>query len=102
LGPAPSDVKVSCLARRRNGSATFSPSPLQASDPIVVQYIELCRAERIDMAGIEFVEGPDGRRYTYDINANTNYNAALGHEIGVDGMREVARWLKVEALRMET
>lgn len=98
----PSDA---CQAERRpepdvcpaDGSATFSPSPLGPGDPLVRQYEQLCAAEGIEIAGIEFVEDGEGLRYTYDINANTNYNAALGQRIGVDGMREVARWLRHRA-----
>jgi len=77
-----------------DGAATFEASDMTADDPLIAQYLRLCAAEGIDIAGIEFVQGPDGRRYTYDINANTNYNAALGARTGVDGMREVAHWLK--------
>jgi hypothetical protein len=82
-----------------DGSATFDASPITAEDPLVRQYLRFCEAEGIDIAGIEFVQGADGRRYTYDINANTNYNAALGKRIGVDGMREVAHWLKTTVIR---
>lgn len=99
----PSDV---CQAERKqpdvcpaDGAATFSRSPLDASDPLVKQYERLCREEGIDVAGIEFIEDAKGQRFTYDINANTNYNAALGRELGVDGMREVARWIRAELLR---
>ena len=77
-----------------DGAATFSASPLTADDPLVVQYLALCQAERIEVAGIEFVEDAEGRRYTYDINANTNYNSALGKQVGVDGMLELARYLE--------
>lgn len=94
----PSDV---CQAERKkpdvcpaDGAATFSPSKLTADDPLVRQYAALCRAEGIDLAGIEYVEDAKGDRYTYDINCNTNYNAALGRSIGVDGMRAVARYLR--------
>ena len=59
-----------------------------------MQYLALCQAERIEVAGIEFVEDAEGRRYTYDINANTNYNSALGKQVGVDGMLELARYLE--------
>lgn len=96
----PSDV---CQAERAkpdvcpaDGAATFSRSPLDASDPLVKQYETLCREEGIDIAGIEFIEDAKGNRYTYDINANTNYNAALGRELGIDGMREAARWIRAE------
>jgi hypothetical protein len=77
-----------------DGAATFAPSPLAADDPLVAQYIELCAAEGLDIAGIEFVEDAERRRYTYDVNANTNYSAILGRQLGIDGMREVARWLR--------
>lgn len=96
----PSDV---CQAERAkpdvcpaDGAATFSPSPLTASDPLVRQYETLCREEGLDLAGIEFIEDAEGRRYTYDINANTNYNAALGRELGLDGMREAAKLIRAE------
>lgn len=96
----PSDV---CQAERAkpdvcpaDGAATFSRSPLSASDPLVRQYETLCRDEGLDLAGIEFIEDADGNRYTYDINANTNYNAALGREIGVDGMLAAAKLVRAE------
>ena len=72
----------------------FSPSPISADDPLVRQYIGMCGAEGIEIAGIEFVEDARGNRYTYDINGTTNYNQVLGARIGVDGMREVARYVR--------
>lgn len=77
-----------------DGNAKFSLSPLTEDDPLVQQYVELCRAEQIDVAGIEFVEDADGNRYTYDINGTTNYNSAVADASGVDGMREIARFLR--------
>ena len=77
-----------------DGSTLFSRSPVTADDPLVRQYLELCRGEGIEVAGIEFVEDADGRRYTYDINGNSNYSGVFGREIGIDGMREVAHYLK--------
>ncbi len=76
-----------------DGSAKFTLSPLSAEDPLVGQYLKLCAVEGIDVAGIEFVEGVDGRRYTYDINGTTNYNERVGREVGIDGMREIARFV---------
>jgi glutathione synthase/RimK-type ligase-like ATP-grasp enzyme len=73
----------------------FAPSPLRAEDSIVQQYVAMCRGEGIDVAGIEFVEDAHGNRYTYDINGTTNYSGVLGQQIGIDGMREVARYLRV-------
>ncbi len=77
-----------------DGGSKFSPSPLTADDPLVQAYIRLMAAEGIEVAGIEFVEDADGRRYTYDINGTTNYSGVLGEQIGIDGMREFARYLK--------
>ena len=58
------------------------------------RYLAMMRREGIDLAGIEFVEDAEGRRYTYDINGTTNYSGVLGQRIGIDGMAEVASWLK--------
>jgi len=76
-----------------DGGAKFSPSPLTADDPLVRQLCAMCVAEGIEVAGIEFVEDTAGNRYVYDINGTTNYNSVLGEQIGVDGMRELARYL---------
>jgi len=76
------------------GASKFSASPLDASDPLVQQYVAMCRGEGIEVAGIEFVEDADGHRYTYDINGTTNYSGVLGEKIGIDGMREFARYLR--------
>lgn len=78
-----------------NGAAgLFSPSPVTANDPLVEEYVRLCNAEGIEVAGIEFVEDAGGNRYTYDINGTTNYNQALGSMIGVDAMRDLARHVR--------
>ena len=77
-----------------DGGSKFRPSPLSADDPLVARYRALCAGEGIEIAGIEFVEDAEGRRYTYDINGTTNYNQALGDEMGVDGMAFVARYLR--------
>ncbi len=77
-----------------DGTSKFTPSPIGADDALVRQYLDLCHAEGIEIAGIEFVEDAEGRRYTYDINANSNYNGVLGRQIGIHGMVEVARYLK--------
>lgn len=84
-----------------DGSSKFSPSPLTADDPLVHRYQGLLRAEGIDLAGIEFVQDAEGRRYTYDINGTTNYSGVLGEQIGIDGMREVARWMRREVVEVE-
>jgi len=81
-----------------DGGSKFSPSPITADDPLVRKYIKMCQAEGIDVAGIEFIEDQNGNRLTYDINGTTNYNSVLGEQIGIDGMRELARLVKQEVL----
>jgi glutathione synthase/RimK-type ligase-like ATP-grasp enzyme len=76
------------------GGSKFSPSALTEQDAIVQQYIAMCQGEGIDVAGIEFIEDARGNKYTYDINGTTNYSGALGKRIGIDGMREFARYLR--------
>ena len=75
-------------------ASKFSTSPLTADDPLVQQYIAMCKGEGIDVAGIEFIEDADGNRYTYDINGTTNYSGVFAEQTGIDGMREFARYLK--------
>ena len=75
-------------------ASKFSVSPLTADDPLVAQYIAMCTGENIDLAGIEFVEDANGVRYTYDINGTTNYSGVFAKQIGVEGMREVAKYIR--------
>jgi len=80
------------------GPGLFSPSPVAEDDPLVQRYIRLCNGEGIEIAGIEYVRDAWGHRYTYDINGTTNYNQTLGARIGVDGMGEVARYVRRTAV----
>ncbi|MGC6418467.1 MAG: ATP-grasp domain-containing protein [Bradymonadia bacterium] len=77
-------------------SSKFSPSPLTSDDPLVQKYLKLTTGEGIEIAGIEFIEAADGTRYTYDINGTTNYSGVLAELTGIEGMKEVARWLRAE------
>lgn len=63
---------------------------ITADDPLVSRYLALMARHRIDLAGIEFVEDAEGRRYTYDINGTTNYNADVEAAHGLHGMGAVA------------
>ena len=85
-----------CPVDGSTAAGTFQPDPMTADDPLVEAYVRLMRAEGLDLAGIEFVTDDLGERWTYDINGTTNYNAVLGAKIGVDGMRELARYLRTE------
>lgn len=78
-----------------DGSSKFSvDTEVNEDDPLVQSFIRLCQTEGITVAGIEFVENSDGERFTYDINGTTNYNSGVAKEAGIDGMKELARFLK--------
>jgi len=62
-------------------------------DPILERYLTFLAANGIEVAGIEFIRGPDGSVVTYDVNTNTNYNAQAEAAAGRFGMRELARFL---------
>jgi hypothetical protein len=61
--------------------------------PIVGAYLNFARAHGIEIAGFEFIESPDGRLVTYDVNTTTNYNAAIEAAAPRPAMRLVARFL---------
>ena len=48
----------------------------------------------MDVAGIEYLETPDGRRVFYDINANSNLRRPIGEEFGFDPFERVADLLE--------
>ena len=88
------EVEEGTLQVCPTGPGLFSPSPVAEDDALVQRYIRLCNEEKIEIAGIEYVRDRWGHRYTYDINGTTNYNQTLGARIGVDGMGEVARYVR--------
>ena len=65
-----------------------------ADDELVQRYVELMEYYGLGVAGIEFVTGKDGRRYTYDINGTTNYNQDVEYNADVEGMSYVAALAK--------
>jgi glutathione synthase/RimK-type ligase-like ATP-grasp enzyme len=77
-------------------TSKFSHSPLTEDDPLVQKYLALTKGEGIEVAGIEFIEDDEGNRYTYDINGTTNYSGVLAEVTGIEGMKEIARWLREE------
>ncbi len=56
------------------------------------------KEQKIDIAGMEFVQNEEGDRFVYDINTNTNYNSDAEIATGLEfkGMRRVAAYLKEE------
>jgi hypothetical protein len=58
----------------------------------------------IDVAGVEFIAGEDGRVLVYDVNTNTNYNAEAEARAGLagtdgSGMGALAKYLGDELAR---
>ncbi len=71
-------------------------------DPILDRYAAFLAQNRIEVAGIEFVRDADDVPYTYDVNTNTNYNAAAEAKDGRQGMTELARFLGRELEKYDT
>ncbi|WP_456787961.1 ATP-grasp domain-containing protein [Cellulomonas sp. P5_C5] len=57
------------------------------------RYLAFLAAHRVEVAGVELIEAADGRLVTYDVNTNTNYNAAVEAVAPRSGPRQVARLL---------
>jgi len=63
------------------------------ADPIIDRYKAFLRTNAISVCGIEFVEGLDGRKYTYDINSTTNYNPQIESQVKEPATLKVAELL---------
>lgn len=74
----------------------------QIIDDFWIPEIEKCeaflKANQIEIAGMEFLEDENGKRFFYDVNTNTNYNAQAEQNSfsSRDGLQEVALFLKNE------
>ena len=64
------------------------------------RYEAFLSANRIDVAGIEFVTDSVGAVYTYDVNTNTNYNPDAEARAGRSGMEALASYLGAELERV--
>jgi len=56
-------------------------------------WVAFARRWGISIGGFEFIETVDGRRVTYDVNTNTNYNPDVEAEAPRSGPAEIARFL---------
>lgn len=54
---------------------------------------KIVKAAGLDVAGIEYLEAPDGRLIFYDVNANSNLRAPIGHAFGFDPFERVVDFL---------
>ncbi|KEO84878.1 ATP-grasp domain-containing protein [Tumebacillus flagellatus] len=70
-------------------------------DPILEKYAAVLKANRVQVAGIEFIRNAEGEIYTYDINTNTNYNSDAEAAAGKYGMLEVAKFLGAELAKLQ-
>ncbi|NAZ74199.1 alpha-L-glutamate ligase [Kineococcus sp. T13] len=61
--------------------------------PVLRRFEGFLRTAGVEVAGVEFIESADGRLVTYDVNTNTNYNAAVDAAAPRSGPREIARYL---------
>ncbi|MHA7208472.1 ATP-grasp domain-containing protein [Arthrobacter sp. MDT1-65] len=81
--------------------ATIAPEPDQQlfslregfSHPVIAQFEEFARRNGLEVCGIEFIETADGRVLTYDVNTNTNYNAAVEAVAPKSAPQELVRYL---------
>lgn len=73
-------------------------------DPVLKSKLErFLRIAGIEIAGIEFATGENGRPLVYDVNTNTNYNsdAEKVARVPLTGMDAIARFLKGELERSQ-
>ncbi|WP_420365317.1 alpha-L-glutamate ligase [Curtobacterium sp. L3-7] len=74
-------------------SAFSVRTEVTAQHPLVQQLRTFLADQRIQIAGVEFMETTDGRTVVYDINTNTNYNPAVEETAPASGPRSIARYL---------
>ncbi|MFC7551923.1 RimK family alpha-L-glutamate ligase [Pseudoroseomonas wenyumeiae] len=64
----------------------FTILPEGSMEPALRERLEgFLSSSGIDVAGVEFIRTADGRALVYDVNTNTNYNAAAEEAAGIAG-----------------
>ncbi|RKK05330.1 alpha-L-glutamate ligase [Pseudoroseomonas wenyumeiae] len=64
----------------------FTILPEGSMEPALRERLEgFLSSSGIDVAGVEFIRTADGRALVYDVNTNTNYNAAAEEAAGLAG-----------------
>ena len=96
-----------CPADACRTDADADPEPLFAlredvPAELVDRYARFLEEEQIDVAGIEFIEDADGRRWTYDINGTTNYSPDVEQQNNIYGMEALADLVRRELDRAAT
>lgn len=70
----------------------FYPYP-EVPPEAVAQAKRLVEAARLDVGGIEYLDGIDGRRVFYDVNANSNLRPSVAQAFGFDPFERVVDFL---------
>lgn len=72
-------------------------------NPDIVKYEQFLAANGIEIGAVEYVTDENGNRYVYDVNTNTNYNAAAEgrSNLAVSGMKQIARILGQELAKLQ-
>ncbi|GAC1444477.1 MAG: glutathione synthase [Mycobacteriales bacterium] len=84
----------SCLADGTPaGSESLFALRTDFDDPIIERYEQFAEQLGVEIAAFEFIETADGRKVTYDINTNTNYNPDVDAAAPRSGPAEVATYL---------
>ncbi len=100
LCPAEScDRKAADPASAEPPRAEFEAYPDIAPEA-VAQAREIVRASHLDVGGVEFVEGDDGRRTFFDINATSVYRPDVCSALGIDALGKLVDFVDRE-LRKE-
>ncbi|MEZ4473076.1 MAG: hypothetical protein R3F60_20295 [bacterium] len=76
----------------------FEPYPEVPAEAVATAK-RLVAAGHLDVAGIEYLETPDGRRVFYDINANSNLRRPVAEAFGFDPFERVVDFLVREIER---
>lgn len=87
-----------------DGVCAIPDAPAPAAAPIFEPFFDvpaaavaagrqICALGGLDVAGVEYLETPDGRRVFYDINANSNLRRPVGLAHGFDPFERVVDYL---------
>ena len=86
---------TSCEAPRKPAArpVEFFPFPEVPREAVEAGQA-IVRAAGLDVAGIEYLEAPDGRLVFYDVNANSNLREPIGRAFGFDPFDRVVDYLE--------
>lgn len=74
------------------GVSPFSIIP-NFDHPLIAEVQSFLSAEKVDVAGVEFVTNASGESFIYDINTSTNYNTAAEKAVGISAFSILANYL---------